>query len=99
MWRIMTLTIAAALASAVFASAGQSAEPGCVEWSKAGPIIAQNGLVPANVIYQKVLKRSGGQIVSQALCNLGGQFVYRLVVLSQTGEVTNVTVDARTGQF
>jgi uncharacterized membrane protein YkoI len=38
-------------------------------------------------------------VVSQALCNAGGHFVYKLVVLGPTGEVTNVTVDARTGQF
>ena len=81
------------------APCAQAAEPGCVEWSQAGPIIAQNSLVPANVIYQKVQKRTGGKIVSQALCNFGGQFVYHLVVLGPTGEVTNVTVDARTGQF
>jgi uncharacterized membrane protein YkoI len=99
MWRVIKVTIMTALAAAFFAHAGQAGEPGCVEWSKAGSIIAENGLVPANVIFQKVQKRAGGEIVSQALCNLGGQFVYRLVVLGPTGEVTNVTVDARTGQF
>ncbi|MET0841498.1 MAG: hypothetical protein ABWX95_05120, partial [Methyloceanibacter sp.] len=85
--------------AALFADAGHAGEPGCVEWSRAGPIIAQNGLVPADVVFQNVQRRAGGKIVSQALCNLGGQFVYRLVVLGPTGEVTNVTVDARTGQF
>jgi uncharacterized membrane protein YkoI len=28
-----------------------------------------------------------------------GRYVYKLVVLGPTGEVINVTVDARTGQF
>jgi uncharacterized membrane protein YkoI len=46
-----------------------------------------------------VQKRTGGKIVNQALCNLGGNYVYKLVVLGPTGEVTNVVVDARTGQF
>ena len=99
MWRVLKPVIAADLAAALFAIAGQAKEPGCVEWSRAGPINAENGLVPANVIFKEVQKRAGGKIVSQALCNLGGQFVYRLVVLGPTGEVTNVTVDARTGQF
>jgi uncharacterized membrane protein YkoI len=40
-----------------------------------------------------------GKIVNQALCQAGGRFVYKLVVLGATGEVTNVTVDASTGQF
>jgi uncharacterized membrane protein YkoI len=99
MSRVIKVMIVAALASAALAHAGQGGEPGCVEWSKAGSVIAENGLVPANVIFQQVQKRAGGEIVSQALCNLGGRFVYRLVVLGPTGEVTNLTVDARTGQF
>ncbi len=99
MWPVSKAAIAAALAAALCANAGQAGEPGCVEWSRAGPIIAQNGLVPANVVFQNVQQRIGGKIVSQALCNAGGQFVYRLTVLGPTGEVTNVTVDARTGQF
>ena len=99
MWRVLKPIIVAAFAATLLAAAGRTAEPGCVEWSQAGPIIAQNSLVSANVIYQMVQKRTGGKVVSQALCNLGGRFVYKLVVLGPTGEVINVTVDARTGQF
>ena len=99
MWRVLKPIIVAAFAATVFAAAGRTAEPGCVEWSQAGPVIAQNSLVSANVIYQMVQKRTGGKVVSQALCNVGGRFVYKLVVLGPTGEVINVTVDARTGQF
>ena len=99
MWRVLKPMIVAAFAAAQFAAAARTAEPGCVEWSQAGPIIAQNSLVSANVIYQMVQKRTGGKVVSQALCNVGGRFVYKLVVLGPTGEVINVTVDARTGQF
>ena len=99
MWRVLKPMIVATFAAAALAAVGQTAEPGCVEWSQAGPIIAQNSLVSANVIYQMVQKRTGGKVVSQALCNVGGRFVYKLVVLGPTGEVINVTVDARTGQF
>jgi uncharacterized membrane protein YkoI len=99
MWRVIQSIAAAAIAVAGFAAAGETAEPGCVEWSQAGPIIAQHSLLPADVVYQMVQKRTGGKIVSQALCDVGGRFVYKLVVLGPTGEVINVTVDARTGQF
>jgi uncharacterized membrane protein YkoI len=99
MWRALKPIAIAAFAAAILGPAGETAEPGCVEWSKAGPIIAQNSLLPANVIYQPVQKRLGGKIVNQALCSAGGNFIYKLVVLGRTGEVTNVTVDARTGQF
>jgi uncharacterized membrane protein YkoI len=99
MWRVLNPAIVATFAVAIVSIAGQTAEPGCVEWSQAGPIIAQNSLVSANVIYQVVQKRLGGRVVSQALCNVGGRFVYKLGVLGPTGAVINVTVDARTGQF
>ena len=99
MWRVLKPATIAALAAAIFSVGGQTAQPDCVEWSKAGPIIAQNSLLPANVIYQAVQKKTGGKIVNQALCKVGGSFVYKLVVLGPTGEVTNLTVDALTGQF
>ena len=96
--RALMPTMITALA-ALFMAAGHAGEPDCLDWSKAGPVIAQNSLVPANVIYDKVQKRMGGKIVNQALCQAGGRFVYKVVVLGATGEVTNVTVDASTGQF
>jgi uncharacterized membrane protein YkoI len=99
MWRALRPAIIAALVAAIFSAGGETAQPNCVEWSKAGPIIAQNSLLPANVVYQMVQKKTGGKIVNQALCDAGGRFVYKLVVLGPTGEVTNLTVDARTGQF
>ena len=99
MWRVLKPATIAALVAAIFSVGGQTAQPDCVEWSKAGPIIAQNSLVPANVIYQAVQKKTGGKIVNQALCKVGGSFVYKLVVLGPTGEVSNLTVDALTGQF
>ena len=99
MWRRVRILIVAALAAAVFGAAGKAGGPGCVEWSKAGPVIAQNGLMPASAVYQMVQQRLGGKIVNQALCNAGGRFVYKLVVLGPTGQVTNLIVDAKTGQF
>ena len=83
MWRALKPATIAALVAAIFSVGGRTAQPDCVEWSKAGPIIAQNSLLPANVIYQAVQKKTGGKIV----------------VLGPTGEVTNLTVDALTGQF
>jgi len=99
MWRALKPATIAALVAAIFSVGARTAQPDCVEWSKAGPIIAQNSLLPANVIYQAVQKKTGGKIVNQSLCNVGGRFVYKLVVLGPTGEVTNLTVDALTGQF
>ena len=98
MWWVLRLAGIATFAAFALTAAGQAGQPDCLDWSKAGPIIAQNSLLPANVVYQMVQKRTGGKVVNQALCQAGGRFVYKLVVLGPTGEVTNVTVDALTGQ-
>ena len=98
MWRALKPTVIAALAAFALTTGGQAAQPDCLDWAKAGPVIAQKTLLPANVVYQMVQKRTGGKVVNQSLCEEGGRFVYKLVVLGPTGEVTNVTVDALTGQ-
>lgn len=89
----------AALAAVLLTVAGPPARAACVPWKSAGAIIAQNSLIPGNVIYQKVQSRTGGKVISATLCESGGKFVYKIVVLGKTGQVTNLSVDARTGQF
>ncbi len=95
-WALRRASIAAVFA---LTTVGHAAQRDCLDWSKAGPVIAQNSLLPANVIYQMVQTKTGGKVVNQSLCQVGGRFVYKLVVLGPTGDVTNVTVDALTGQF
>ena len=99
MWRVLKPTIMAAFAAAIFTAAAQTASRAASNGARRARSSPQNSLLPANVIYQMVQKRTGGKVVNQALCDVGGGFVYKLVVLGPTGEVTNVTVDARTGQF
>jgi uncharacterized membrane protein YkoI len=98
MGRVLT-RIAIAMAVAMLMAAGAAAQSGCIPWKEAGAIIAQNSLIPGNVLYQMVQARVGGKIIHASLCQGGGKFIYKVVVLSATGEVTNLTVDARTGQF
>jgi uncharacterized membrane protein YkoI len=71
----------------------------CVPWKSAGAIISQNSLVPGDVVYQKVQSKTGGKVISATLCENGGKFVYKMVVLGKKGDVKNITVDARTGRF
>ena len=66
MLRVIRPGVIAALTAIILSVGGARAQQGCVEWSKAGPIIAQNSLLPANVIYQAVKKKTGGQIVNQS---------------------------------
>jgi uncharacterized membrane protein YkoI len=98
MWRVLKPIIIAALAAAPLTAAVRAGEPSCIDWGKAASIIAQNSLLPANVIYQMIQQRTGGKVVNQSLCKQGNRYVYKLVVLGPTGAVTNLTVDAATGQ-
>lgn len=91
-------TLIAALTGACLLAVVPAIAENCVPWSQAGPVISKNSLLPAKTVYQKVQSRTGGKIVHASLCDRGGNFVYKLVVLGADGVVNNVTVDARTGQ-
>jgi uncharacterized membrane protein YkoI len=54
--------------------------------------------VPADVIYNQIQGRSGGQIIRATLCPQGGKFIYKFVIMSAKGDVKKLTVDARTGR-
>lgn len=98
MRRVIREAAIAAVAGLVLTTAGQGAEPNCLPWKSAAPVIAKHSLLPANIIYQMVQSRTGGQIIHASLCDEDGRFFYKLVVLGAKGDVTNVTVDALTGQ-
>lgn len=97
--RAIRRTAIAALAAIMTIAATPPAYADCVPWKSAGAIISQNSLVPGNVIYQKVQSKTGGKVISATLCENGGKFVYKIVVLGKKGDVKNLTVDARTGNF
>lgn len=91
-------TAIAAVTGLMLTAASHAAESDCLPWKAAAPVIAKNALLPGDVVYQMVQSRTGGQIIHASLCDEGGRFFYKLVVLGPKGDVTNVTVDARTGQ-
>jgi uncharacterized membrane protein YkoI len=98
MRRVVKEVAVAAVVGLLLTVAGQAAEPNCLPWASAAPVIKKNSLLPGNVVYQMVQSRTGGQIIHASLCDQGGKFFYKLVVLGPKGDVTNVTVDALTGQ-
>ena len=100
MWRaIGRLCAWAGLAAALLTMLPGPAMAECLPWSAAGPVIAQHSLVPGNVVYDQVQSKTGGKVIHASLCEEKGRFIYKLVVLGKQGDVTNVTVDARTGRF
>ncbi|MEG6510081.1 hypothetical protein V6C03_14010 [Methyloligella sp. 2.7D] len=82
----------------VFWAGSAIAGSDCLPWNAAGPVIAKNGLVPANKIYNQVQARSRGEIIKARLCRQGNRFIYKFTVLGPQGDVQTITVDARTGR-
>jgi|GEM_PF-503910 len=89
----------AVLTAVMLTAAVPSARAQCVPWNSAGALISKNKLVPGNVIYKKVQAKTGGKVISANLCQSGNNFVYKVVVLGKKGDVRNITVNARTGNF
>lgn len=86
---------------AVVALAGASApaQAGCVPWKSAGALISKNSLISGGALYGIVQSKTGGKVISATLCESGGRFVYKVVVLGKKGDVRKLNVDARTGRF
>jgi uncharacterized membrane protein YkoI len=99
MCRVLKRTAIGALAAVMLIAAGLPAEAGCLPWKSAGALISKNGLIPGNRLVAMVQSRTGGKVISATLCQNGNNFVYRVSVLGKTGTVTNLNVNARTGQF
>jgi len=97
--RMIKRTAIAVLTVVMLTAAAAPARAGCVPWKSAGALISQNSLIPGNVIYQMVQSKTGGKVISATLCENGGKFVYKIVVLGKKGDVKNLNVDARSGQF
>ncbi|MGH6867058.1 MAG: PepSY domain-containing protein [Methyloceanibacter sp.] len=95
----MTRAALAAAMTAMLMAAAIPARAECLPWKAAGQIIAKNSLLPGNVIYKMVQSKTSGKIIQATLCRNGPRFIYKVTVLGAKGEVTNLTVDARSGQF
>jgi hypothetical protein len=63
MRRVINEAAVAAVVSLLLTAAGQAADQNCLPWASAAPVIAKNSLLPANIIYQMVQSRTGGQII------------------------------------
>ncbi|BAQ17983.1 hypothetical protein GL4_2549 [Methyloceanibacter caenitepidi] len=90
----------AAVAIAAFASlaAVAPAHAGCMPLGSAGGLISKNGLIPGKAAVNKAQSKGGGKVIKIVLCQNGNSFVYQATVLSNKGDVKNVSVNAKTGQ-
>ncbi len=70
---------------------------GCLDdWSKAAPIVRDNGLTPAKDLKELAKGHVEGNLTKVSLCRAEDKYVYRLVFVQGDGTVVDLTVDAKT---
>jgi hypothetical protein len=99
MQKVSKKAVMTAVVSLVLMGSGHASEQNCLSWQSAGPVIAASSLLPTNAVYRLVQQHVNGQIIYASLCASGARLFYKLVVLGQKGEVSNITVDAVTGRL
>jgi uncharacterized membrane protein YkoI len=94
---LTALAMASVLGWALSAAPSRAAGEVCfADWSEAAPIIRDNALTPATELKSLLRNRIQGELVKITLCQQAdGVYIYKLVVLQGSGQVTNLTVDAR----
>ena len=73
-----------------------AAENCYADWSEAGPIVREQGLVPAKDLQDLAKAKVEGKLIKITLCEDQGNYLYRLVFDKNNGELVDMTVDART---
>lgn len=66
------------------------------KWSDMASAVQANGLTPAKDLQQLAESKVDGKLIKISLCEAGGTFTYKLVVLQPGGQLVNLAVDART---
>ena len=97
--RVMKRIAVAIFTAVMLTAAAAPAQAACVPWKSAGALISKNSLISGSALYRMVQSKTGGKVISATLCQSGGRFVYKVVVLGKKGDVRNLNVDARTGRF
>lgn len=91
------LAILAILATLGLSLAGQASAETCyADWSEAGPIVREQGLVPAKDLQDLAKAKVEGKLIKITLCEDQGSYVYKLVFDQNSGDVVDMTVDAHT---
>ncbi len=76
------------------------AEAGCLSASEARAAVQSGQVIPLSRVLKQIRKAAGGEILPPPqLCDVGGQYVYLVNVLSRDGQVTRLTVDASSGSI
>ncbi|MEL7542680.1 MAG: PepSY domain-containing protein [Pseudomonadota bacterium] len=77
------------------AAAAQSA---CyADWSEAGPVARNEGLLPVSDVLRQVADHTEGKVVSIKLCRRDNRYAYEVTIAAPDGRVSRVRVDADNG--
>jgi uncharacterized membrane protein YkoI len=94
--KIIAIALAVQLAGAALASRADAKATDCLDdWSKAAPVVRDNGLTPAKDLKDLAKGHVAGDLKSVSLCKDADAYVYELVFIQTDGNVVELTVDAK----
>lgn len=83
------------LLAGVIAAPAVAQETCISDWSKAAPMVKEEGLATVERVTELARSKVKGDVVKVTLCREEGRYVYRLVVRAPTGQHKSLTVDAK----
>src|SRR5688500_869573 len=92
------LALAAVLAALPPSAASSQPSDGCLPRREAIATVLDGRAIPLRRIRGTAEQAARGEMINAELCHRGGQLVYVVTVLSVTGKVVYVSLNATTGQ-
>lgn len=71
----------------------------CLTRREAIAAVARGSVTPLRQLRGKAEEAARGEMINAELCKRGGTMVYVITILSETGKVVYVTLDANSGQL
>ena len=65
------------------------------DWSQAALVVRMQSLRTAQEVRDLALSRTPGKLLQMTLCREKGRYIYRVVVMSERGRMTDLVVEAR----
>ena len=95
------LVLGLALAGAGWLGASTpAAAQACLSAGQARQVAQSGEIMPLSRILSQIRRAGQGEILPPPrLCDVGGRYVYFVNVLSRDGQVTQLTIDAATGDI
>jgi hypothetical protein len=94
------LGVAVMLAGPAGLGLAPAAAQGCLSAGDARAAVQSGDVVPLSRVLGQIRAAGGGEVLpTPQLCNIGGRLVYMVNVLTRTGAIKRLVVDARSGNI